>query len=215
MKIIVVNLILSLVVVLLSCSDNERLKNNAVKENDKTKNANCIEIRDSAYGYFLSNSKNPSLDLNIALGLYDEAIQCDSSYYLAYYNKFSLLVLMDSLEGALLELDEIINVFNVKTYQIYKDKSTLYKRMSKIDSAKYYSKKAYDLLISNVRKYPDSIPILQDWILYTVTKEGKKKGIDLADSLVNVHPTSENLKLMHEMILEFDSLNYYETGLFY
>lgn len=200
---------------LLSCSDNERLSNNAVKETDKSRNAKCIEIRDSAYSYVLSNSQNPSLDLNIALKLYDEAIQCDSNYYLAYYNKFSLLVLMDSLDRALLQLDEIINVFNVKTYHIYEDKSILYKRMDNIDSATYYSKKAYDLLVNNVSVNPDSIPILQDWILYTVTKKGKKKGIELADSLLNLHPTSDILKITHDMVLDFDSLNYNKTGLFY
>jgi tetratricopeptide (TPR) repeat protein len=173
----------------------------------------CIEYRDSAYNYLIGNFKNK--DLHLGLELYDKAIQCDSNYYLAYHEKLGLLIIMGDYKDAICQMDEIVKMFKINTYQLYEERSNLYKLMNQKDSALFYSDKAYTMLINEVNIYRDSIPILTDWILYTSAKKGKLLGKSLADSLVTVHSNSKALKAVREIILDIDSTKYRNTGMFY
>ena len=164
----------------------------ALKTNSKTQ---CKELSDSLNKLFYPVAIYPyKIDYNAVLNLADKCIQCDSMVYEFYNIKLQALIRMEDYAEALKFQDIIMKQFKTSNYNAYFQKAVIYRYLSDTVNYDKYWKQATEKLNSDTQKYPDSIPVLTDYLFYFGLENDSLAYFSVLDSLLNKHPDNQALE---------------------
>lgn len=143
-------------------------------------------------------NKGNKADYQEAIKLLDRAIHIDTTYYIAYLNKASILTRLE-------KYNEAINIFRYVVTLIKPDYpealsilGLLYDKIGEKSTAEKYYKKA-------IRKYSDRINEKED-VMDMVNRAhlnyilDREKGLNEMDSLINVYPQNDELLIYKECL---------------
>jgi tetratricopeptide (TPR) repeat protein len=189
------SILLSCLAVIFGCSSKE----------SRSQARNCIALNnaaiDSIQAYNLG--RPDKLLLTRALELLNKAIQCDSTYQLAYQNKLTVLIQLGKHSEAL-GLVEELERFLPEDPNIFTAKGLMYERMKKTDSANIWYDHAFKLCDQKLSAYPDSVKFIYDRTYLIAVTSGKESALNEINRYIDLYPDQKTLLTYREAIRNFD-----------
>jgi tetratricopeptide (TPR) repeat protein len=177
-------------------------------QNAKIPPKECIELNNRGVTYLMKFPYGER-DINEAINLFKQAIDCDSTYLLAYINIANAYERKHSYTDEMKAYNIILVLTNNNDPTILMMKGTLFERINNIDSAKnyYYSaKKGYE---KELIKHPDNAEVIKEIILLKALTDGKDEAIKEIDKQIKLHPElREKLSGEYEYYKFFNRHNY-------
>lgn len=166
--------------------------------------AECVSANDSAVSFLhLYYQSKDSTYLDSSLYMFERAIICDSNYFLAYANSFSVLCLKKKYEEAIKSIDKAIKLSNNDPETIL-IKGYLYEKLFGLDSAKRIYKQVELEYKRRITLYPDSIKLICDQLFFMAIIGDKENAIKKLDRYKTKYPESSLFEEYAEAIKFFD-----------
>ncbi len=200
-KVIVISIIL-IALFLENCTAKSKLNNH------------CKALNDSAVQILtdVNQGKKKIMMLDSAIKLLDLAIQCDSNYFIALSNKAHILSFMNKYYETIKVINRLLVLTN-NDPGIIQYKGVIYEKMNQLDSARSQYDFAEKTYIKTLQKYPDSLPILGNYLFLIVIKDGKDSALRKYNELDAKFSNNPNWLFYHEMIVNFNRKEYFNyTG---
>lgn len=206
--------LLILIIIGASCSDRE--KKNQQSESIITYKPDSIALRLNnkaaklmgKISSFNGDSVN-NLLYDSAIIYLDQAIEIDSLYLFAYTNKAQALQRKGSLEEALEVLNEVETI-KPDFAELIMGQAFLLEKMNKMELADQKYRQALKAFERRLKNDPKNDKVQSDIAFLYIFLEDKNAALDEIRDLILRNPESEQLKIMEELIKDFDRKKFIE-----
>jgi tetratricopeptide (TPR) repeat protein len=173
-----------------------------------TFNLKAIELNNKAVN-LIAKSFGDDTPLNNALLILDQAIKIDSSYYVAYQSKATVLCKLKKYESAIKTLDKVIQLHK-NVAEVFSTQGFILEKIGRKKEAiaKYKSaSNEYDRLI---KKYPNKVEYQINKAFLLVFIDNKETAQKSIKEIIKKYPENKNAKAILFMLNSFDRKQYIE-----
>ena len=149
----------------------------------------CVVLHDSAMSllnkYYFEDTNPTKLDL--ILDLLNQAIACDTNYFLAYNDKVTVL----SIKGEYMKVVSLLNKmleFSGNDPQLIFLKGIAYEKLNNYSAAETAYKKAAIEYEKRLNLYPDSIEMILDKLFFIAFTKGKGEALSELNKYILKYP---------------------------
>ncbi len=192
-------------------TQNNKYVNSTKKSNVIAKQ--CVALNDSAVSllnkYYFEGTNQAELD--VILDLLNQAIACDTNYFLAYNNKVTVLNLKGEYQKVVNLLDKMLEFSNNDPQLIFL-KGIAYEKLNAYNAAKTTYVQAAVEYEKRLKLYPDSLEIIADKLFFTAFTKGKDEALSELNKYILKYPDKTMLKDYQPMFENFnrdDFMNQY------
>lgn len=164
----------------------------------------AIELNNKAI--LLINNGNET-DYMKALDLLNKAINIDSTYYMAYSNKITVLIRLKEYDKAIKTCKYLVTNIKQDYPEAFTILGILYDKLNKKKNAEHYYKKAIKAYTKRINSKEEILDMINKAHLIYIMDN--KRGLNEIDSLINAYPSNDEL-LMYRKHL-FTDYNHQEA----
>jgi len=185
MKILGIRSLLILLLII-GCTNNNKSRAKQVHMQNITPR-DCVLLNDSAFKYITRyNFKHSSKDLDTALFLLKQATLCDTGYFVAYSNMANTYDAMRGYKNEIRTLNKMIYIKN--SWWTLTRKGLAYQKLNDVNSANKEYTSVDSLCQSKMKKEPDNVLLIIDYITFKATAYGKIAGKKELNIQIKKHP---------------------------
>ncbi len=164
----------------------------------------CIKLNNDGVKHLMNYSMDEKDELNKAVDLFKQAINCDSTYLTAYENLSNAYNQGNNNSEEMIILNKILILTkNAPTTLV--SKGVLFEKMNHLDSAKEIYILAKQGFEKRLKKHPDNIGLIEGMILLKAITDGKDEAIKEVDQQIKLHPElSSKLSFEYEIYEHFE-----------
>lgn len=181
----------------LSCRD---------KIKERSYNPKAIELNNRAMDIYSINVGNPD-STKKAIQLLDAAITLDSTYYVAYGNKSTILCGLGDEVGSLEVLKKILSI-DSSILELKMGMGFMLEKMGKLNEANIIYKSVLHSYDQKIKLEPNNHNLKLDRAFIILFTEGKDKGILEYKQLAIKYREIEGKKLQEDLFISFDRADY-------
>ncbi len=197
-----------IILVISSCSDAEKKSKQVDSANKHQPDSNAVRLNNKAISFIgkVSSFNGDSLNnllYDSALIYYNQAIELDSLYLMAYTNKARVLQRRGLLEPAL-EILYKVQTIRPNFAEVIMGQGFLYEKMGSLELADKKYREALEAFENRLEDDPENDKAQSDIAFLYIFLENENIAIDEIQSFIRKNPESEQLKMTEGIINNFD-----------
>jgi tetratricopeptide (TPR) repeat protein len=166
-----------------SCTDKKQST-----KNTESVPRECVVLNDSAFKYITKyNFQREPKNLDTALYLLEKAVSCDPGYFVAYSNMANTYNVMKNYKAEIETLNKMLAI-GKNNWWISTRKGVAFQKLNEVDSATKTYFFADSLCNAEMKKKPEDVNLIINYIMFKTISFGKNAGIQELNRQIEKHP---------------------------